>query len=364
MSDVSIDDTLRETYASLRGSFESDFSPPSGNDAAGANSNAGNDAAGGLDDDAGNGAQSGSNDDADAGASGNEDEGNGEGSGEGANDESQSQQAAFRPPWKKAALAEWDKLPDIARKEIERREADFHKGIEQYKAGAQTAQEFERAVAPYMATIQGFGITPVAAAAHLMNVDHQLRHSAVPQKVGMLLKIANDYGVDINTLATGIQQIAGERVWQQQNPMDPRMQQLQQRVDQMQQQQFQTQQQAQFAEHSAIDGEIAAFAADPDHEHFGVLQKDMAILLQNGMAKDLDTAYEMAMRQNPQTYQIWLAQQQQKWDDERKAKVAKAKQAGANVVRPNGRASVPTAQPSRTMEQDIEAEARRLGLIN
>ena len=272
--------------------------------------------------------------------------------------------ATFRPPWKKAALADWDKLPELARKEIERREADFHKGIEQYKAGAQTAQEFERAVQPYMATIQGFGITPVAAAAHLMNVDHQLRHSAPQQKIGMLLKIANDYGIDMNTLANGIQQIAGEQVWQQQNPMDPRMQQLQQRVDQLQQQQFQAQQQAAQAEHSAIDGEIAAFAADPDHEHFGLLQKDMAVLLQNGMAKNLDDAYAMAMRQNPQTYQIWLAQQQQEWDAQRKAQVAKAKQAGANVVRPNGRASVQQATPSRTMEQDIEATARALGLLN
>lgn len=361
MSDPTIDDTLRDTYASLRGSFESDFTPPADNGAAAGNDDAGDDA-GNLDDDAASGAQNGSSDASGADASGDDDQGAGEA--ENASGDDQQQQAAtFRPPWKKAALAEWEKLPDIARKEIERREADFHKGIEQYKAGAQTAQEFERAVAPYMATIQGFGITPVAAAAHLMNVDHQLRHSAVPQKVGMLLKIANDYGVDINTLATGIQQIAGENVWQQQNPIDPRLQQLQQQVGQLTQHITNTQQQAVHAEHSAIDGEIAAFAADPDHEHFGLLQKDMAVLLQNGMAKDLDSAYEMAMRQNPQTYQIWLAQQQQGWEAQRKAKVAEARKAAANNVRPNGRSSVQQVQPARSMEQDIEAEARRLGLI-
>lgn len=359
MSDI--DETLRETYANLRGSFESDFTPETKE----AKEVAELDEVEAAGNEAGNDDQAGSEDAGNADASGEEDQGAGEAeNASGEEDQQQQQSATFRPPWKKAALAEWENLPELARKEIERREADFHKGIEQYKTGAQTAQEFERAVAPYMATIQGFGITPVAAAAHLMNVDHQLRHSAIPQKVGMLLKIANDYGVDINTLATGIQQIAGERVWEQQNPIDPRMQQLQARVDQMQQQQLQTQQQAVQAEHSAIDSEIAAFAADPDHEHFGLLQKDMAILLQNGMAKTLGDAYEMAMRQNPQTYQIWLAQQQQEWDAQRKAKVAKAKQAGANVVRPNGRASVPAAQPARSMEQDIEATARALGLLN
>lgn len=284
-------------------------------------------------------------------------------SGNSGEQEQQQEVQTFRPPWKKAALAEWEKLPEIARKEIERREADFHKGIEQYKGGAQQAQEWDRTVQPYMATIQSFGVTPQVAVNELLKADHMLRYSPPQQKIGYLLKIAGDYGVDLQTLANGIQQVAGEQVWQQQNPMDPRTQQLQQRVNQLEQQIQQSQHQNVARENSSIDAEIAAFASDPDHEHFGVLQQDMALLLQAGRAKTLDDAYEMAMRQNPQTYQVWLAQQQQKWDDERKAKVRTAKQAGANVVRPNGRASVPTAQPPRTMEEDIEAKARELGLI-
>jgi hypothetical protein len=280
-------------------------------------------------------------------------------------EQTEQETTSFRPPWKKAALAEWEKLPEMARREIERRENDFHKGIEQYKEGAQRAQEWERAVQPYMATIQSLGVTPQQAATHLMGVDHQLRYSSTPQKVGMLLQIANSYGVDLNTLANGIQQIAGEQVWQQQNPVDPRLQQLQQQVNQLTQHLTTTQQQARMAEHSAIDSEIAAFAADPDHEHFVILQQDMALLLQNGRAKTLDDAYEMALRQNPQTYQIWLAQQQQEWDAQRKATVAKAKQAAANNVRPNGRASVGKAPPANeTMEQTIERIARDQGLIN
>ena len=279
-------------------------------------------------------------------------------------EEEQHEAATFRPPWKKAALAEWDKLPEIARKEIERREADFHKGIEQYKSGAAASQEWERVTQPFIATIQSFGVSPQTAAAELFKTDHLLRYSQTPQKVQMLLKIAGDYGVDLQTLANGIQAHAGEQVWQQQNPVDPRLQQLQQQVGQLTQHITNTQQQAQAAEHSAIDAEIAAFAADPDHEHFSILQPAMAVLLQNGMAKNLEDAYEMAMRQNPQTYQIWLAQQQQEWDAQRKAKVAKAKQAGANVVRPNGRASVPASQPTRSLEEDIEATARSLGLLN
>lgn len=347
-----IDETLLSTWNAIQSrGKEGDFSPEGGD----------------------SGAQAGAaaeelpeNDAGAAGTAGGDDPGAGAEDPQAASAEAEQQQSeaqSFRPPWKKAALAEWEKLPELARKEIERREADFHKGIEQYKGGALQAQEWDRTVQPYMATIQSFGVTPQVAVNELLKADHMLRYSQPQQKVGFLLKIAGDYGVDLQTLANGIQQVAGEQVWQQQNPVDPRTQQLQARVNQLEQHIQQSQHQNVARENSSIDAEIAAFASDPDHEHFGVLQQDMALLLQAGRAKTLDDAYEMAMRQNPQTYQVWLAQQQQKWDDERKAKVRTAKQAGANVVRPNGRASVPAAQPPRTMEEDIEATARSLGLI-
>lgn len=338
-----IDDTLRETYANLRGSFEGDFTPAETEPV--------------EEEEEIPAALATEAEEAPA-------EEATEAPAEPTTEAEPAEPVSFKPPWKKAALAEWDKLPAMARAEIQRREDDFHKGIEQYKTRATEAQEWERATTPFMATIKSFGVSPQMAAQELFKADHLLRYSPTPQKVQMLLKVANDYGVDLNTLATGIQQIAGEQVWQQQNPVDPRVQQLQAEINNLKQTQFQTQQHAVQAEASAIDGEIAAFAADPDHEHFGVLQKDMAVLLQAGSAKNLDDAYAMAMRQNPQTYQIWLAQQQQEWDAQRKAKVAKAKQAGANVVRPNGRTSVPSADPTRTMEQDIEATARSLGLLN
>lgn len=335
-----IDETLRDTYANLRGSFESDFSgetpAPTPEEPA---------------------------EEPELPAEPGEPEDLPEETPEEPAEPEEVPQS-FQPKWKKAALSEWEKLPPTVRAEVERRENDFHKGIEQYKERAGAAQEWERTCQPYMATISSFGVTPQRAAEELFKADHLLRYSPVQQKVPMLIKIAGDYGVDINTLAQGIQQIAGEQVWQQQNPADPRLQQLQQQVGHLTQQLNTAQQSRVQAETSAIDAEIAAFAADPDHEHFGILQKDMALLLQNGMAKDLDTAYEMAMRQNPQTYQIWLAQQQQEWDAQRKAKIAKAKQAGAHNVRPNGRTSQPANAPNRSMEEDIEATARELGLLN
>lgn len=342
MPDVDIDETLRETYASLKGAFEGDFTPQEPKEEL-------------VEEEPQEQVEHDPVEPAEP-----------EEIKEPVDEPTEPKAAeapAFKPPWKKVAIAEWEKLPEVVRNEIKRREDDFHKGIKQYKERANSSQDWERAVQPYMATIQSFGVTPQIAAQHLFATDHALRVSPPAQKVQMLLKIAGDYGVDINTLASGIQQVAGEKIWQQQNPGDPAVKQLQAKIQQMEQQQHQTQQLARTQEASVVQAEIAAFAADPDHEHFPVLQKDMGHLLQSGSAKSLDEAYEMAMRANPQTYQIWFAQQQQALDAQRKAKVAAARKAGANVVRPNGRTTVNASEPTRSMEEDIEATARKLGLL-
>jgi hypothetical protein len=346
MEGQTIDATLAATYENLRGSFEPDFSPPEGQSAAAEPEPSELEVPEAEQSEA-------TEPEVTPGAT------------EQPEAPAEPEQApAFKPPWKKAALAEWEKLPDLARKEIERRENDFHKGIEQYKQDAATAKEWERTISPYLATIQTLGASPIQAAAQLFQADHLLRYSPMQQKLQLGLKILNDYGLDLPTLAQGIQQIAGEKVWEQQNPADPHVRRLEQELAQLKQERQQEKQSVQSQENSAIEAAIAEFAADPDHEHFQILMPLMGQLIGNGHAKNMDDAYEMALRQHPQTYQIWLAQQQQKWDDERKAQVQKAKKAAANNVRPNGRASVPSAPAARTMEEDIEAKARELGLLN
>lgn len=362
-----IDQTLADTYREMhaRGAFSQElpesFAPQGAGAAQDAAAEAGSDGqnddghedTGAIDDGAASQA---------AGGEAHDDGGTEEDAAAGAAAAAQQQ---FRPKWKKEALAEYDKLPANVRAEIERREGDFHKGIEQYKASAATAQEWDRTLQPYMATINGFGVTPQVAINELLKTDHFMRYAPMQQKIPAALQVLSGYGIDLPTLVAGIQQMAGQQAFQQQNPMDPRTQELQARVQRMEQEQYQSRQQAQQAEHSAIDAEIVQFASDPDHEHFGVLQQDMAMLLQAGRAKNLDDAYEMAMRANPQTAPIWLAQQQQKQESERRQKVEAARKSQRNVVRPNGRTSgAQAAAIPATLEETIEAQARSMGLVN
>lgn len=245
--------------------------------------------------------------------------------------------------WKKEAAAHFAALPAEVRAEVARREADFHKGIEQYRQAATFAQTMEKAITPYAATLQSLGITPDKAVAELMASDHRLRYGQPAEKLATIRGLAQHYGVDLSQLGQT----------QEQQYVDPNVTALQQQVQQLtqhlQQQQLTGQQQAQ----ESLTSEISAFAADPSHSHFESVKGHMAALLQAGQAKDLPDAYEQAVYANPVTRAAML-QQQAAQQREEAAKAAKAAKNAASVnVRT--RASMPVSQPIGSMEDTMRA---------
>lgn len=272
---------------------------------------------------------------------------------------------AYRPKWKKAALAELDKLPPEVQQafiaEDKRREENFHKGIEQYRTGHSAAKEWDDVITPYRATIDQFQVKPQEAVKQLLATDHVLRYGQPQQKIGTILQVLQSYGINPVDLATIVQ---GNT---QQQPQDPQYQALNQRLAQFEQAQIAQQRQAEQVRQNAereqqtsIQSQIEAFASDPDHEHFELLKPMMGGLLQTGQAKDLTDAYEMAFKAHPQTANLWIAQQQKQWADSRKAAAQKAKT--VTNVRSNGRASTAKPTAGATMEDTIRQTAERLGL--
>jgi hypothetical protein len=272
---------------------------------------------------------------------------------------------AYRPKWKKAALAELDKLPPEVQQafiaEDKRREENFHKGIEQYRAGNAVAKEWDEVITPYRATIDHFQVKPQEAVRSLLATDHVLRYGQPHQKIGTILQAMQNYGINPADLVAVVQGVS------QQEPQDPQYQALNQRLSQFEQAQMAQQQAAEQARlqaerqtQTSIQSQIEAFASDPDHEHFDLLKPMMGGLLQTGQAKDLTEAYEMAFKAHPQTANIWIAQQQKQWADSRKAAASKAKQ--VTNVRSNGRASTAKPTTAATMEETIRLTAEKLGL--
>ena len=248
--------------------------------------------------------------------------------------------------WNKEEQAEWKNTPLKAREAIERREADFHKGIEQYKTKAQYGDTMERAIAPYMATINGFGVTPDIAVNELLKSDHTLRHGNLNDKLNMFGKIVRDYSMSpqdvINYLTNGAP------------PVDARDKRIENLERANQQQKSMAEQQV----NDSLNSEIIKFAGDPLHNHFESVKGHMSALLQAGQADDLASAYEQAIYANPTTRALVLAEQQTKAKAEATQKAQAAK--NASSVNTRSRPSMPVSQPIGTMDDTIRATLRRL----
>jgi hypothetical protein len=242
----------------------------------------------------------------------------------------------------------------VVMQEFIRRSDEMHRGLEQYREKAQFGDSINRAIAPYMRTIQAAGVTPDVAIQALFNADSMLRTGSQDQKIQMLHKLASDYGINI-------QQVAQTQA----QPFDQNSYALQQKLNQLEGWVAQQSQAHQERENATLNSEIERFSNDPANAHFAAVREDMAGLLQAGLASDLRDAYEKAIYANPVVRAQVLAEQQAKAEAERKAvatqKAQAARQASAvNVAR---RGALPATKPVGSIDDTIRETAKSLGLI-
>lgn len=249
--------------------------------------------------------------------------------------------------WKKEVAEKWATLPAEVQAEVERREADFHRGIEQYRVKAQFGESIERAMLPYAQTLRQLNVTPDRAVSELLAADHRLRYGTPEEKRASIVELAAQYGIPL-----------GGQEATEQTQIDPQIIALRNQMGQMRGWIEQQNQAAQQREQDALNSEIQRFRADPGHGHFDQVKGHMAALLQAGQAKDLQDAYDQAIYANPATRQAMLKQQA---EAERKAKAevaAAAKKAASANVR--GRVSMPVSEPVGSIEDTIRRTLSRL----
>jgi molybdopterin converting factor small subunit len=198
--------------------------------------------------------------------------------------------------WKPDAQAAFATLPPNIQDEVLRRESDYHKGIEGYKTHAQAAQAFERAVQPYMQTIQSLGVDAPTAVGELLKADHTLRYSDPATKARYFSQLAQQYGVDLAQVA---------------NPpaVDPQYQALQAQLQRQQNEMQAWKNQQAQREQAVVQTELERFAADPANAHFDAVRDDMALLLESGKAQSLKDAYDTAVWMRGDIRQSLIEQQ-------------------------------------------------------
>ena len=185
--------------------------------------------------------------------------------------------------WKKEAQTTLSQLPPETQRMIQEREEQFHKGIEQYKQDAYQGRSLNKALAPHMEYLNQVGVAPEQAISTLIQAEKLLRTSDQQTKTQMFMKLAHDYGVDVNSL-TNV-------------PFDPYKYQLEQQLAQQQAMLTQIQQSRQIAEEAQLGQTIEQFAQQ--HEYFDELREPMADLLDKGLASDLEDAYTKSLSWRP-----------------------------------------------------------------
>jgi hypothetical protein len=223
--------------------------------------------------------------------------------------------------------------------------------VSTYKNQWDMAAPIVEAIKPFEGSLRENNLSPAQWISNLGNAHAKLVYGSPEQKLEMFAQLANEYGVNLGAL-TG------------QTGYDPQFSQLAQELNQIKNQwsSFQSSQEQQ--EQAQLQNEIESFSNDKPY--FDEVRETMAGLLQSGMADDLQSAYDKAIRLNDDVFQRVSAEQAQKSEAAQREKVAAAK---AKVLSP--KSTTPTASATnggKTASSAREAimaamEAHSSGLI-
>jgi len=253
--------------------------------------------------------------------------------------------------WKPEAQTAWskaDKGEPLTAEEVrllaleaERREGDFHKGVQEFKTHSERARAYDNVITPYRDYLQTLGVDAPTAINALLNADKTLRTGDPATKAAYFARLAQEYGIDIGQV-------------QQPAPVDPTTQHLMQQMNSLRQQQEMWQNQIQQQERAKAEAEISEFAAGKPH--LDAVRGDMADLLSTGKAKTLNEAYDMAVWMRPDIRQTLI--EQQRAEAQRKAleqaQAARAKTAAVSVKGSSPSSGGATA-PSGSLRDQLAA---------
>lgn len=223
---------------------------------------------------------------------------------------------------------------------------------EQYEGKAKFAESMWAEVAPYEAMIRAEGGTPQSAVKSLLGMAYIMRTGTPQQKQQLLLKTAQDFGVDL-----------GAPLPEQQR-LDPTVDALQREIATLKQELGNWRNQQESERQSSILSEIEQFKAN--HPHFEAVRVTMGRLLDTGEAKDLEDAYDKAVWANPELRAQLLKEQQEKAEKDRaekaKAEAARAKAASVSIAGApgnagNGAGKAPASSIRAELEQQFYARA-------
>ena len=263
--------------------------------------------------------------------------------------------------WKKEYKEIWDKMEageQINRDDFVRfaeyanqRESEYQRGVSTYRQEAESAKKYKDAVAPLIPELERQGIAPEALIGNLARAHMVLSTAPQEQKVQMIQRLANDYGVQFNPSGQ-VQQL------------DPYAQQLMNQLQSVNQEVSVIKNRFAQEENQRLMNEIESFKSGGNAPHFELVREEMAQLLELGKAQDLKTAYKLAVRMNDDAWAL----EQEKLISDAKKQATKANQlAKAKAAAVSPRSVTPSGQVSSGDKKDrrsILAEQLSTGMLD
>lgn len=238
----------------------------------------------------------------------------------------------LRPEFK----AKFGELPADWQAEISRRESDAAKAVTAQDEERMLGKKVNEMASPYLPTIRAEGATVEKAFQDYLQTAHVLRQGTDYQKAQSIAAVMGQFKVNPQVLLS-ILQGGNVNTGNQPSPAqyNPQLETLQQRVDRMERERQDEVQQRQLQEEHSLKSQIEDFSSKPGHEHFDRVRSHMGVLLENGMATDLDDAYNRAVYADPEIRSTLIASQEQATAGQRlsevKAKAEAARRAGGSV---------------------------------
>lgn len=175
----------------------------------------------------------------------------------------------------------------------------------------------------------------------------QISDFAEQKPEAFVLWYAQQRGIDLSRLVQG----GG----QGQQPNDQPLHPLQQEVVQLRNELQQFRQQQNQGQTQALQSEIDRFASDPTHPYFNDVRPEMAALMNQGSAKTLGEAYEMAVWAKPNIRTSLIEAERKKAFEANAATVQRASAAAVSITgAPKG-----GKPPEEESDQDLEATIRK-----
>lgn len=264
--------------------------------------------------------------------------------------------------WKKDYLPIFDKIaanqqltPDESKKFLNyvavQRENEFKSGVSTYKREADNARSLIEAISPFVPELQKQNIHPAAWINNLGRAHMILSQAPMPQKIDMFQKLAADYGIQFNP--------SEGQYGQEPQYQDQYSQQLYQQLQQMNQEVSSLKGRYEQEDNQRLMSEINRVAQDTEKfPHFEAVREQMAQLLENNLAPDLETAYAKAVRLQDDVWQLeqnrLLNQAKQSQSKQQQVAKAKATAVSPRSVTPNG--MVATGDKNKDRRSMLEAQ--------